>query len=660
MRIAIRFIQFFCAFSLPLVAAAPARAEQDGVTYHSFITTTTSDLELWNNNDIEVHVVSIDRSRSDYELRVVGVEGPPGFLLTTPLPEMLDVDTIAAINGYEWANDGTDESEDADNYPVRPDATLILGGEVVRDCFSAISVAEMNAAGCKNDKNVLGIADGMNFRMFNSKEFRDPDNAPYHKFAIGSDRDLIRDGVCIASGSPPGWDSRSAIGFNNETLFLVSTDVVGPLAPGFSGLNNAADGDLCQIMLDLGATEGMVLDGGTSAGLIVFGELKNPLDFLSDLWFGGPSRPIANAIALVKKAPGPDPGPEPDPDEPCPSGDGLYCGDSVGLDEGVLYSCADGVYEEVMMCADGCTTAAPGENDYCGAGESCPSGDGLYCGGSVGLDADVLYACSGGMFTESQTCVDGCEVAPPGENDYCAGAPCDCTSGECCDGCHFRPSSHVCDPGVDESYGCIGSGCGSDVSVSVRDRLCSGFSAGCDGGYSAWSSAELYAECSSDEECTDGSQSCSASQSCTQCTDSYEVTNHACSDFTSANNVNQEIFEVCGSVDEQTGYMTVRARKYDGSTFGDRPYQVRVSPPGDPSCGPDTWFYYESDDSPSGVGTDELVFTFQSVWEEDQTSKGYCVTASTKAGDMDYDPNSDAQTSWWWSDKLTLTRTCVP
>lgn len=102
--------------------------------------------------------------------------------------------------------------------------------------------------------------------------------------------------------------------------------------------------------------------------------------------------------------------------------------------------------------------------------------------------------------------------------------------------------------------------------------------------------------------------------------------------------------------------MTVKARKYDGSNFGNRPYQVRVSGPNDPPCGPNTWFFEVSDQAPSGIGTSELTFNFQSLWGG-EFEKAYCVTASTVPGDLDYQ-NIDEQQSWWYSDKAHLTRQC--
>jgi hypothetical protein len=111
----------------------------------------------------------------------------------------------------------------------------------------------------------------------------------------------------------------------------------------------------------------------------------------------------------------------------CPSGDGLYCGgDGVAGDTSTLYLCSGGVLTIQQGCSNGCHDNPPGVNDQCNGSSSggpCPSGDGLYCGGDgVAGDSGILYQCSGGALTPVQTCTNGCQVNPPGVNDQCTGA----------------------------------------------------------------------------------------------------------------------------------------------------------------------------------------------------------------------------------------------
>lgn len=103
----------------------------------------------------------------------------------------------------------------------------------------------------------------------------------------------------------------------------------------------------------------------------------------------------------------------------CPSGNGLYCGSSVNLSSNVLYNCNNGVYTQSQTCDYGCQVNAAGTNDSCKAGASCPSGNGLYCGSSVGLTLNVLYNCKNGVYTKSKTCTNGCQVNAAGDDDKC-------------------------------------------------------------------------------------------------------------------------------------------------------------------------------------------------------------------------------------------------
>lgn len=164
------------------------------------------------------------------------------------------------------------------------------------------------------------------------------------------------------------------------------------------------------------------------------------------------------------------------------------------------------------------------------------------------------------------------------------------------------------------------------------------------------------------EDCVGG---CEGAACAAGCSDTFAVTKYACPTFSSADGQGSgggELMRVCGETDPQTGYMTIRARKFQGNpmpAFGDRPYQVRVSDVGDPSCGPATSYFVVSDSQPQGIGGYELEFTFPSIWQDGQTEKTYCVTASTKPGDPGYDSNDPGQKSWWWSEKVVVKRSCL-
>ena len=104
----------------------------------------------------------------------------------------------------------------------------------------------------------------------------------------------------------------------------------------------------------------------------------------------------------------------------CPSGNGLYCGSTLGLNSKTLYDCQNGNTSVVEVCGVSCVVAAAGQADYCNNGStSCPSGNGLYCGASLGLNAKTLYNCQNGTNTVAQNCPNSCVIAAAGYPDYC-------------------------------------------------------------------------------------------------------------------------------------------------------------------------------------------------------------------------------------------------
>lgn len=132
-------------------------------------------------------------------------------------------------------------------------------------------------------------------------------------------------------------------------------------------------------------------------------ELPHP-----DTW----GAPAGLAGATCGGGPGPDP-------MGCPDGDGRYCGNNPGIagEDGVLYDCQDGTLTPIARCVESCAVADPGSPDVCTG--ACPSGNGAYCGGTLGLDAETLYDCRDGEATVIEACDAGCFVAEPGTADHC-------------------------------------------------------------------------------------------------------------------------------------------------------------------------------------------------------------------------------------------------
>ncbi|RWX46484.1 Peptidase family M23 [Candidatus Electrothrix aarhusensis] len=120
-----------------------------------------------------------------------------------------------------------------------------------------------------------------------------------------------------------------------------------------------------------------------------------------------------------------------DPEPTCLSRNGLYCGSvDSSLDVDTLYSCQDGTYQEHEPCSYGCEVTPSSEDDRCMPEPTiCPSGDGLYCGGTVSRDANTLYRCTNGVYSVEEQCSDGCQTMPVGQEDQCREVQVSCPDG---------------------------------------------------------------------------------------------------------------------------------------------------------------------------------------------------------------------------------------
>jgi len=130
----------------------------------------------------------------------------------------------------------------------------------------------------------------------------------------------------------------------------------------------------------------------------------------------------------------PPPPPQPDGgtgNDPCAnakSGNGPYCGVTINGDPSTLYNCSGGATASKQVCANGCSVMPAGTADQCASGSTDPcanaqSGNGHYCGKTLGGDPNTLYNCSNGNTLDSQVCQYGCLLNPPGTADVCEKAP---------------------------------------------------------------------------------------------------------------------------------------------------------------------------------------------------------------------------------------------
>jgi len=116
--------------------------------------------------------------------------------------------------------------------------------------------------------------------------------------------------------------------------------------------------------------------------------------------------------------------------------------------------------------------------------------------------------CSGGK------CVYSCDY------DSSCVSSCECSKGPCCDGCHYRPSTRICDFETKTQYGCPwGLDCGADVAKRTKTRFqyCSGNSSQCSGSWHKWlpwTNWKISDYCSSNEVCIVGNSQCQYSSSC--------------------------------------------------------------------------------------------------------------------------------------------------
>lgn len=174
----------------------------------------------------------------------------------------------------------------------------------------------------------------------------------------------------------------------------------------------------------------------------------------------------------------------PDAGPSCASGNGLYCGQTLGMSANTLYDCQNGVVTVRQQCTSGgqpsqCHVMPAGTADNCG----CPGANGLYCGSDgLGLNANNLYQCSNGSVTLVSSCSGGCQTNPAGQSDACKGGCAGKVAGWYCgsDGLGLDPNTNYHCNGAatpDQSQPCA-SGC--QTNAAGTDDACK--QAQCPGG----------------------------------------------------------------------------------------------------------------------------------------------------------------------------------
>ncbi|MCD5396217.1 MAG: DUF11 domain-containing protein [Candidatus Pacebacteria bacterium] len=170
---------------------------------------------------------------------------------------------------------------------------------------------------------------------------------------------------------------------------------------------------------------------------------------------------------------------------------------------------------------------------YQECGESyCDPWQEKYCQNNKVYQKRTCYnkgCANGACFTNSY--IDTKLVETCSEDEVCSDGQCkkecECSSGPCCDGCHFKPSSAVCDVKIETQYGCPwGTGCGADVGKRTRSkfRYCSGKSSSCNGrwgNWTEWTSWRVADYCTINEICRPGYSKCQYRSACTRTYPTY-------------------------------------------------------------------------------------------------------------------------------------------
>ena len=213
-------------------------------------------------------------------------------------------------------------------------------------------------------------------------------------------------------------------------------------------------------------------------------------------------------------------------------GSGLVCSDTTGTQpeicNGMDDDCDGSVDEGDPGGGTPCTV--PGAKGVCQQGVTQCQGGKIGCkqtqfGGQEvcnGQDDD----CDGNVDGMSQDCSNGCGFGSKtcnfGSWSSCTAPTPQCTSGACCDGCNYRPSSFKCGGPDQTTQECQGS-CGGTVVAQAKYRYCTGYSSSCGTSNTKWESQGVVDYCSGSELCKESGNSascnsCSCGCSGGQCT----------------------------------------------------------------------------------------------------------------------------------------------
>lgn len=144
----------------------------------------------------------------------------------------------------------------------------------------------------------VGIKDGCLFSLDTTADWRKIPEA------LGAGPQLIKDGKILVTAEEEGFSvsfnttrhPRTAVGITKDNQLILLT--VDGRQPGVS--DGISLTDLAQLMLNLGASEAINLDGGGSTTMVIFNTIVNYPSDKDEKGQFGKERPVANAI-IVKE-----------------------------------------------------------------------------------------------------------------------------------------------------------------------------------------------------------------------------------------------------------------------------------------------------------------------------------------------------------------------
>ncbi len=371
--------------------------------------------------------------------------------------------------------------------------------------------------------------------------------------------------------------------------------------------------------------------------------------------------------------------------------DGWYCYTNPSLNvasgdeffDTDLIHCSHDSVDQVKSCTQGCEVKPQSVDDVCASGTTTPvCGNGLIEGIEQCdlLNLNGQTCASGGYNGGTLVCTASCQLDSGNCcNHSCTGdTQCVGTTKQTCqdgnnDGCNewvntgTCPVNPVCGNGLIE---------GSEVcdSTNMNGHSCTtegydGGTAACSGSCTVSTGACCNDACTSGTQCVNnveqtcqtGSNGCKTWVDTGTCapTCTTTISSNLCNTYTSSAGGLYEIFEICA---ESVGpdRIKIHMRKNPSSSFGQRPYGVKVFGLGDAECSHATHFYNEANSSVTvdGVNSNELTMEFNVTWVGTQTDKRFCGYAKTISTDLAYDSTSNEQKIWWYSRSLSVHRSC--